>query len=69
MDSKNLSIGEALHQGMHQAMKLDGKVVCYGLGVGKTSNIFGTTNNLIQKFVRDDIMNTTDYKPTWQGLI
>ena len=26
-------------------------------------------DNLIQKFVRDDIMNTTDYKPTWQGLI
>ena len=28
-----------------------------------------TFDNLIQKFVRDDIMNTTDYKPTWQGLI
>ena len=26
-------------------------------------------DNLIQKFVRDDIMNTIDYKPTWQGLI
>ena len=26
-------------------------------------------DNLIQKFVRDDIMNGTDYKQTWQGLI
>ena len=57
-NNKDLSFGEAIHEGMTQAMQLDKKVVCYGLGVGKTSNVFGTTANLVQKFGKKRVFDT-----------
>ncbi len=57
-NNKDLSFGEAIHEGMTQAMQLDKKVVCYGLGVGKTANVFGTTSNLVQKFGKKRVFDT-----------
>ena len=58
MKLNTISFGEALHQAMSQAMKLDKNVLTYGLGVGKTSNIFGTTKDLIKKFGKNRVFDT-----------
>ena len=58
MKHKKITFGEALHQAMFQAMKLDKDVLTYGLGVGKTSNIFGTTTDLIKNFGKNRVFDT-----------
>ncbi len=58
MKLNKITFGEALHQAMSQAMKLDKDVLTYGLGVGKTSNIFGTTKDLIKKFGKNRVFDT-----------
>ena len=35
---------------MTQAMSIDKKVIIYGLGVGNSSNIYGSTKGLKEKF-------------------
>ena len=55
---KNINFGDAIHQGLTQAMKLDKKVVVYGLGIGKTSNVYGTTSGLVNKFGKKRVFDT-----------
>lgn len=45
-----ITYSQAINLAMHQAMELDPSVICYGLGVDDPKRIFGTTDNLIEKF-------------------
>lgn len=45
-----ITFSQAINLAMHQAMELDPSVICYGLGVDDPKRIFGTTDNLIEKF-------------------
>ena len=67
-NNKDLSFGEAIHEGMTQAMQLDKKVVCYGLGVGKTANVFGNLYGTDKKFVYDQLqISDVILELDWQG--
>ena len=43
---------------MMQAMQLDKKVIVYGLGVGTSSNIYGSTKGLKEKFGKERVFDT-----------
>ena len=43
---------------MFDAMKLDKKVVIYGLGVGTSGNIYGTTKGFKEKFGKSRVFDT-----------
>ncbi len=45
-----MKFGDAIKDGMKQAMRMDSKVLCYGLGVPDPKKIFGTTEGLQEEF-------------------
>ena len=47
---KKINYSTAIKQATFSAMKLDKKVIVYGLGVGNSSNIYGSTKGLKEKF-------------------
>ena len=53
---KNFS--DSIKQAMMQAMQLDKKVIVYGLGVGTSSNIYGSTKGLKEKFGKERVFDT-----------
>ncbi len=55
---KKINYSEAIKQSMFQAMQLDKKVIVYGLGVGNSSNIYGSTKGLKEKFGRNRVFDT-----------
>jgi pyruvate/2-oxoglutarate/acetoin dehydrogenase E1 component len=55
---KKINFSEAIKQAMFQAMKLDKKVIIYGLGVGNSSNIYGSTKGLKEKFGKSRVFDT-----------
>lgn len=55
---KKINFSEAIKQSMFQAMKLDKKVIVYGLGVGNSSNIYGSTKGLKERFGKTRVFDT-----------
>tara|TARA_A100001011_G_C14165999_1_gene780333 strand:- start:90 stop:1061 length:972 start_codon:yes stop_codon:yes gene_type:complete len=55
---RNLLFIDAIREATAQSMKLDKKVIIYGLGVGKTSNIYGSTKNLTKDFGKKRVFDT-----------
>ena len=56
--NNKINFSTAIKQAMFEAMKLDKKVIIYGLGVGTTSNIYGTTEGFKEKFGKNRIFDT-----------
>ncbi len=50
MTERSLSYAAAVNEALHQAMEKDSKVLSYGLGMTDPKNVFGTTENLEDKF-------------------
>lgn len=48
--NNKINFSTAIKQAMFDAMKLDRKVFIYGLGVGTSGNIYGTTKGLKERF-------------------
>jgi pyruvate dehydrogenase E1 component beta subunit len=55
---KKISFNQAIKDATYQAMKISKDVVVFGLGVGSTSNIYGTTQGLKEKFGKDRVFDT-----------
>ena len=55
---KKINYSTAIKQATFSAMKLDKNVIVYGLGVGHSSNIYGTTKGLKEKFGKDRVFDT-----------
>ena len=58
MKTKKISFNTAIKDGMSDAMRLDKKVIIYGLGVGTSGNIYGTTSGLIEKYGKNRVFDT-----------
>ena len=56
--TRNINFSEAIKESMAQAMSLDKKVIIYGLGVGSSSNIYGSTKGLKEKFGKQRVFDT-----------
>ena len=48
--TNKINFSDSIKQAMNQAMSLDKNVIVYGLGVGNSSNIYGSTKGLKEKF-------------------
>ena len=57
MKKNKINFSKAIKQAMFSAMKLDKKVIIYGLGVGTSGNIYGTTKGLKEKFGKNRIFD------------
>ena len=55
---KKINYSTAIKDAMYMAMKLDKNVVIYGLGVGHSGNIYGTTKGLKEKFGKKRVFDT-----------
>lgn len=53
---------------MKQAMRLDSKVLCYGLGVDDPKRIFGTTDGLIEEFGSDRVFDMPTAENAMTGV-
>ena len=58
MKKNRINFSTAIKQAMYDAMKLDKKTVVYGLGVGTSGNIYGTTKGLKEKFGKNRVFDT-----------
>ena len=56
--NNKIKFSTAIKQAMFDAMKLDKKVIIYGLGVGTTGNIYGTTSGFKEKFGKNRVFDT-----------
>ena len=56
--NKKINFSTAIKQAMHDALSLDKKVFIYGLGVGTSGNIYGTTKGFKEKFGENRIFDT-----------
>ncbi len=55
--SSEITFAQAINQGIYQAMELDPKVLCYGLGVTDPKAVFGTTVDLEQTYGSDRVFD------------
>lgn len=50
MPKNKLKFYEAINEGMDFCLRKDKNMICFGLGVTDPKRIFGTTNNLVEKY-------------------
>ncbi len=55
---RKLSFSGAIKEAIHQSMAIDKKVITFGLGVSTSSNIYGTTADLQEKFGKERVFDT-----------
>ena len=55
--NKKINFSTAIKEAMYDALKIDKKVFIYGLGVGTSSNIYGTTKGFKEKFGENRIFD------------
>ena len=55
---KKINYNSAIKDAMYSAMNLDKNVIIYGLGVGNSGNIYGTTKGLKEKFGKKRVFDT-----------
>lgn len=63
-----MKFSEAINDAMKQAMRLDSKVLCYGLGVDDPKRIFGTTDGLIEEFGSDRVFDMPTAENAMTGV-
>lgn len=54
---RQLTYTAAINEAMHIAMQENNKLICYGLGTDDPKNIFGTTQNLQERFGVDRVFD------------
>ena len=66
MTQKNFAT--AINDALHQAMEIDSSVICYGLGVTDPKAIFGTTENLEQRFGSERVFDMPTSENAMTGV-
>ncbi len=65
---RSLTFANAINEAMHQSMAMDPKVLCYGLGADDPKRIFGTTNNLQERFGAQRVFDTPTSENAMTGI-
>ena len=63
-----LTYASAINQAMHIAMAKNNKLLCYGLGTDDPKNIFGTTQNLQEKFGKERVFDMPTSENAMTGV-
>ena len=67
-NSKIINFSLAIKQAMFDAMTLDKKVHIYGLGVGTSGNIYGTTKGFKEMFGENRIFDAPAKQRTMRAV-
>lgn len=65
---RSLTFAQAINEALHIAMKLDPKVLCYGLGADDPKHIFGTTEGLQEQFGMERVFDTPTSENAMTGI-
>lgn len=63
-----MNFSEAINNALIEAMNIDKKVICYGLGVDDPKRIFGTTNNLKEYFGNNRVFDMPTSENAMTGV-
>jgi len=66
--ARELSYTQAIQEALAIAMRLDPRVICYGLGVDDPMRIFGTTSGLQEEFGRDRVFDMPSSENAMTGI-
>ena len=65
---EKIKFSEAINLALHEAMSIDEKVICFGLGVNDPKTIFSTTNGLEEKFGSDRVFDVPTSENALTGI-
>lgn len=63
-----MKFSDAINDAMKVAMRLDEKVLCYGLGVDDPKRIFGTTKDLVEEFGKERVFDVPTAENAMTGI-
>ncbi|MCX7121814.1 MAG: alpha-ketoacid dehydrogenase subunit beta [Gammaproteobacteria bacterium] len=65
---RQLTYTQAINEALHMAMAENNKLICYGLGTDDPKNIFGTTQNLQERFGVERVFDTPTSENAMTGV-
>lgn len=65
---RQLTYTQAINEALHIAMQQNSKLICYGLGTDDPKHIFGTTENLQEKFGVHRVFDTPTSENAMTGI-
>ena len=68
MKNKNLKFSEAINIALDYSLKKDKNLICYGLGVNDPKRVFGTTQNLLEKYGESRVFDVPNSENTLMGI-
>ena len=68
MKNKIYTFAEVVNKTLIQQMKINNKIVCFGLGMDDPKRIFGTTKNLKEYFGPDRVFDTPASENAMTGI-
>jgi pyruvate/2-oxoglutarate/acetoin dehydrogenase E1 component len=66
--ARRMNFAQAINEAMHEAMRIDPKVICFGLGVDDPKRIFGTTQNLKENFGPERVFDMPTAENAMMGV-
>ena len=55
--TRMITYAQAINEALHEAMTMDRRVICYGLGVPDPKGVFGSTLGLQQRFGEERVFD------------
>lgn len=68
MTKRKLTFSRAINEALHEAMRQDKNVICYGLGVDDPKGVFGTTLGLKEKFGSERVFDMPTSENAMTGI-
>lgn len=65
---RTVKFSEAINDALHEALSVDPRVICYGLGVPDPNGIFGTTLGLQERFGSDRVFDMPTSENAMTGV-
>ena len=66
--TRQLNFAHAVNEALQLAMETDPALICFGLGVDDPKRIFGTTQNLAEKFGKERVFDTPTSENAMTGI-
>ncbi len=68
VESVSMTFAKAINDALTEAMTLDSRVICYGLGVPDPKGVFGTTTGLQEKFGSERVFDMPTAENAMTGI-
>jgi len=68
MKNSNYKFSDAINMALDFSLKKDKNLICYGLGVNDPKRVFGTTQNLVEKYGKSRVFDVPNSENTIMGV-